>query len=304
MEAQFMVWLQSLFDEAGLYIGTVFTGLGELVVMIAIIGFVYWCYDKETGKSLGVAIVTAVAWNPMLKNVVLRSRPYMEHPDIKCLKAPTEPNADIYDIAAQGYSFPSGHSTNAACVYGYFPFKFKHKIFTVCAFVLPFLVGLSRVILGVHYPTDVLAGWLMGYGVMIAIVLLQRKIKRQWIMHIIIFVITAAGIFYCRSEDYFSALGVMAGVFVSIPFEERFVKFANTRKPLYCALRLIGGFAGFALLNWLLKLPFSQEFLTNGTLLSFLTRSLRYFILVFLLIGVYPMVFKYIEKDRKTTHKP
>lgn len=295
-EVALMVWLQKLFGAAAVYIGTVFTYLGELVFLIAVIGFLYWCYDKELAKTLGVAIVAVLVWNPMVKNVVLRRRPYMDHAEIKCLKAPTTPTADICDLAAQGYSFPSGHSTNGACIYGYMPFRWKHVAFKVCAFVLPFLIGLSRVMLGVHYPTDVIFGWLMGYGIMLIVVLIQRLVKRQWIVNLIIFVISLAGIFYCRSEDYFSSLGVMAGLFLAIPFEDRFVKFENTRKPLQCVLRLVGGFAGFGLLDVLLKLPFPSDFLTSGTLPALLVRSARYFVIVFLLLGVYPLAFRFFEK--------
>jgi membrane-associated phospholipid phosphatase len=48
----------------------------------------------------------------MAKNIALRRRPYFDHESIHILRV-VEPEADIYDIAAQGYSFPSGHSTNA-----------------------------------------------------------------------------------------------------------------------------------------------------------------------------------------------
>lgn len=295
-EEALIMWLQRIFGDAGVYIGTIFTYVGETVFLIALLGFIYWCYDKRKGKDIGVAIVVAVVWNPLVKNLVLRRRPYMVHDGVKCLKAPTTSEADVNDIAAQGYSFPSGHSTNSACVYGYMPLIFKHKIFKIMAVALPFIVGLSRVILGVHYPTDVFVGWAMGYIICFGVFFFQKRFKKQWIFHLILFLISLVGIFYCKTEDYYTCIGVMAGLFLAIPFEEKFVNFSNTRKPLFCVLRVAGGFALFGLLSVLLKLPFSKEFLDSGTSLAFLVRSVRYLILVFVLIGVYPMAFAPVEK--------
>jgi len=69
-----------------------------------------------------------------------------------------------------GYSFPSGHTLNSTVTYGLLavvawrsrlPLLARRGLVAVGA-TLPFLVGLSRVALGVHYPSDVLAGWLGG----------------------------------------------------------------------------------------------------------------------------------------------
>ena len=302
-EARLIMWLQKVFGDAGVYIGSAFTYLGETVFLIAILGYLYWCHDKKKGRDIGVAIVVATVWNPLVKNLVLRHRPYMVHEGVRCLKAPTTSEADVYDVAAQGYSFPSGHATNSACVYGYMPFIFRHPAFKIIAGVLPFLIGLSRVILGVHYPTDVFVGWFMGYVIAVGVFFVQKKIKRQWIFHIILFVISAVGVAYCKTEDYYTCLGVMAGLFLAIPFEQKFVNFENTRNPWCCIFRVAGGFALFGLLSVLLKLPFSHEFLDSGTAAAFAVRAIRYMILVFVLIGVYPMCFRPVESLLIKTEK-
>ena len=73
-------------------------------------------------------------------------------------------------IQAVGYSFPSGHTTNATVAYGVlgvlvarmpWPAAIRVAIDIVLGAIV-FGVGLSRVWLGVHYPTDVVAGWLLG----------------------------------------------------------------------------------------------------------------------------------------------
>ena len=82
---------------------------------------------------------------------------------------------------------------------------------------------------------------------------------------------------------------------LGVAFEEKYVKFGMTRKPLKIALRLLGGFALYFGLNAALKLPFPKDFLAQTTMASFLIRTVRYLIVTFLVIGVYPLVFDKIK---------
>lgn len=76
-------------------------------------------------------------------------------------------------------SFPSGHSTFAAAfaltwMILYWHSKARWGI-VFCALLLMFAMGCSRLVLGVHYPSDVLAGWLTGLGVVSGVYLMMRK---------------------------------------------------------------------------------------------------------------------------------
>ena len=304
-ELQLIEWLQNAGGSVGAALASFFTMFGEELVLVAVLGFLYWCWDKELAQYVGLLIVTGLVSNTLLKNLVLRRRPYFDHMRIKCLK-PVSNSGPIDDLAAQGFSFPSGHSTNSAIVYGGIaawlwkktdPSKGpkeirKRRLILVIGIGLPLLVGISRFILGVHYPTDVLVGWLMGIVLIVLLTWLREKVSRKW-LHLIIFLISALGIFYCDTTDYFTGLGIMAGYFLALEFEERHVRFDNTHKLLPCILRLIGGFAVYLGLNALLKLPFPEDFLQMHTLASHLVRTARYTIVAFAALGLYPMVFKY-----------
>lgn len=89
---------------------------------------------------------------------------------IKLLVQRLRPPLELQLIQETGFSFPSGHSTVAACFYGLLillVFKYiknpwvKYLLVTICILII-LSVGMSRIWLGVHYPTDVLSGFILG----------------------------------------------------------------------------------------------------------------------------------------------
>ncbi len=150
-----MEFLQGVFGEGGAKVIGFLSLFGEEMALILILGFLYWCYDKKMGSYIGTMIVVGCVVNPMIKNIFWRRRPYFDHDSIKCFR-PVEPREDIYDIAAQGFSFPSGHSTNSITAYGSIARYKKNKVTRIAGICTPLLIGFSRVVVGVYYPTDVL----------------------------------------------------------------------------------------------------------------------------------------------------
>ena len=289
-EVRIMTMLQANTGSVGKTLATFFSYFGEELILVLVFGLIYWCFDKRSAKIIGTSVIVGIILNPMIKNIVLRRRPYFDHEAIDCMK-PVNSKADIYDITFQGYSFPSAHSLNSTVMYGSLWRTWNKPLFRIMAFALPFLVGISRVMLGVHYPTDVITGWFLGTLIVIFLPMIQARVKNENRFRLIVFLISSLGLFYCRTDDYFTGLGLMAGFFLSIPFEEKFVKFEETRKPAICALRVIGGFAFYYLFNTLLKLPFSKEFLESDIMSAHLVRAARYMIVVFILFALYPMIF-------------
>lgn len=102
--------------------------------------------------ALGHITVTGlicVAVYSQLKNRLVRQRPFISWAAIRAHTAPL----DLY-------SFPSGHTMNAVNFAVLFSVFYPPLLWLVLPFTL--LVGLSRVILGMHYPTDVLVGAVLG----------------------------------------------------------------------------------------------------------------------------------------------
>lgn len=294
-EVRLMEWLQGHLGPAASACVSFLSVFGEEMIMIAILGFLYWGWNKKMARSVGLSVLMGVVWNPMIKNVVLRRRPYFDHSGIRILRV-VEPEADIYDIAAQGYSFPSGHSTNAVAIYGSLALQARKRILTAAAVILPLLVGISRVAVGAHYPTDVLAGWLLGGLIIAAVHFLQEKIDDPAVLNGILLATSLPGILWCRSADYFTGLGLLLGFLSGSWFEEKFVRFENVRTPVRILLRMAGGIGIYFILNTVLKLPFSREFLEGAGLLPLLVRTLRYTIITFVDFAIYPMLFRAGEK--------
>ncbi len=297
-EVSIIIWLQQAMGSFGTAAASVFSAFGEEMVLVAVMTFVYLCYDKKLGEYIGEVMCTVLCWNPLVKNVVLRHRPYIDHSEVKCLKA-VDKKADIYDIKAQGYSFPSAHSADAAAMYGTAAIGLKKRWAYAAAWILCLLVGISRFALGVHYPTDVLAGWLLGLCSILAVSLLRKYVKNQELRFLIIFLTALPGWFFCKTSDFYTGFGIMAGFFAAVSFEHRFVHFKNTRNPLRMILRPLGVVALFMGLNTLFKLPFSPAFLEEEVFAAYLVRAVRYAVAIFGSLGLFPLIFRIWDKKEK-----
>jgi undecaprenyl-diphosphatase len=122
-------------------------GKGEVVAAIALLAAGMMALRGRSRDALVVVFTVAaqMASNPLLKLLFARVRPDLyQHLD---------PVTDL--------SFPSGHSAQNACLYLLLALM-VHKRIGWLGVPLAILIGFSRIVLGVHWPTDVLAGWMEG----------------------------------------------------------------------------------------------------------------------------------------------
>lgn len=122
---------------------------GLIWIVISIILITIPKYRKVGVMALCALILTTILGEVILKNILQRSRPFTKVPDFELLiKAPLS------------YSFPSGHTGSSFAVAGILGSKFKKS--RIYIYILAMLIAFSRLYLYVHYPSDVLAGVVLG----------------------------------------------------------------------------------------------------------------------------------------------
>ena len=158
------------------------SGLGSAAVLslftLATAGYLLLLSAPRTALIVVLSALTGTVANSMLKSVFDRSRP----------------PRDIADHVLPSLSFPSGHASMSALVFltlgalfATTRVAYRERIYIVsAAAILAGLVGLSRVMLGVHWATDVLGGWAFGAGWAMLWLLLARRfatedpVRRRW----------------------------------------------------------------------------------------------------------------------------
>ena len=138
-EISLIEWLQKNLGDTGIAISKAISAIGGETIAMLVLIVVLFCYSKEAGKRVGLTLLAANAWYPMIKNVVLRLRPYMVHENISVHQL-VEADASPTDVLAQGYSFPSGHSASAASMYGSIAREIRKKWMWILAVILPLLI--------------------------------------------------------------------------------------------------------------------------------------------------------------------
>lgn len=265
-----------------------FTQLGGETLCIVVMAFIYWCLNKEAGETVGFVTLCSVSANNMLKDIFRFERP-IGYAGIKTderlaaeLEITNSPSGYKYS-----YSFPSGHSQTASALYLTLAQVIRRWWATIAAVVIVLMVGLSRMYVGVHWPKDVFVGWIEGAIFSFVIYrLLHGATKRKKMTVYIIFavVLSAAGLIFAGSDDTVKSLGSIVGFVVGVAFEGRFVNFDIKGVPVWKrAIRLVVGLIILIALKVALK-----AILPSDLIFGFI----RYFLLLFVGMGLYPLAFK------------
>ena len=159
MDIKYLLFLQNFREETGNILTPFMESISEFAVgfwPFALVCVIYWLIDKKIGKWIILSSGFASLINgSILKITACVYRPWIKDPRVI-------PAGDAI-TSATGYSFPSGHSTFATSFLGLtgFYYRKKNMLFSFTLLFLMFLVLFSRNYLGVHYPQDVVVGFLI-----------------------------------------------------------------------------------------------------------------------------------------------
>ena len=312
----FLLFLQN-FRESSNGLFTAFfqkaTFFGELNTVLVLLAIVYWCIDKETGRFL----MTGWCWNRLLNGFLKITaciyRPWISDPRIV-------PDASAVSTAT-GYSFPSGHATNAGSFFGGIAIKKKGEVKTslrVLCIIIVLCNVFSRLYLGVHTPLDVFVGLGASVAVMFLcrIVLDRTKDKKNAdiVVAAICVVIGIAIAIYASVKSYpvdydaegkllvdghkmaadsFKGVGWNLGFFIGAIIERRYVHFTSDGTMQERAVRLVGGLLGFYIVN-LIVCNVLKLFIT-GNIATILTSFLQMFYIVL----VFPWIISLTQKENR-----
>jgi membrane-associated phospholipid phosphatase len=165
---QIILWLQSL----GAWLSPImklFTFLGNEQFYLLVAPAILWCIDAPLGLRMGLFLMINGMVNAALKVAFHGPRPYWYSSNVKVLGS-----------AENSFGVPSGHSQNGVVVWGTLADRIKHRAGWIITIIVIFLIGISRIYLAVHFPHDVLLGWLFG-AVMLWILFRFERPVLNWI---------------------------------------------------------------------------------------------------------------------------
>lgn len=226
---------------------------GEGFWLLAMVGTVFWLFGARPAYRMGFALAMGDLLAGTLKNLCGVARPWLRNPAIV-------PNPDA-QYGAFGYSFPSGHTTNTTLLAGGLAAVVRRPWFWLLAIAWIALIGLSRLVLGVHTPLDVLGAilvaaptiWLMGrlYD------WTEDNPTKRWMVLVgaVALAVAAWGLLRLRAtaiaagphfaQDAYGALWGMLAFFAAWHIEREYIRYNPAKLGAY---RLVGLVVGLVVL--------------------------------------------------------
>lgn len=279
------------------------TEFGAETIQLPLIAFLYWCGKKRIAILIGISFFFGMVVNQLLKITFCVQRPFLRFENLAAV-AEALPGAS-------GFSFPSGHTAGAISVYGMIAMLTEKRWLKVVMVSLIAAVGISRLYLGVHTPTDVLAAIVIGTLILIAVRIASRSLaanpalKNRFLL--LGFTLLLISMLYALLKPYpegtgaflrsdvMKTVGAALGGLIGFRVEESKLRFEAPKSWIGKILVFIPGIALTMALRVLLKAPLNAAF---GELVG---SFVRYVLITFWITALYPVLFGWTLRRAKRT---
>jgi membrane-associated phospholipid phosphatase len=230
-----------------------FTFLGDEEFFLILLPFVYWSVNRALGVRLIVLTLFSSLVNATAKTIGGQPRPFAYDDRVVAL------------VDAGGHGLPSGHTQSSIVIWGFLAVEARRRWFWFLAIVLMLGTSLSRIYLGVHFPTDIIGGAVLGIALLILWSKYGRRVER-WFCSLAIprqLALTAIApllvMAFMPSEDVVTAAATFLGLGTGIILERRYLHFSTDGSiPTRASRFLLGGLILVGL--WLgLRTAFSDQ---------------------------------------------
>jgi len=228
------------------------TFMGEDVFFMLLLPLLYWCVDRRTGARLIILFLFSAYVNAVAKVLAGQPRPFHYDPRVRRL------------VEAGEGGLPSGHTQSAVVVWGYLACRFRRAWFWVVAGVLMVLIPLSRVYLGVHFPTDLLGGYVLGAALLLLYLWLEPRAEAwlrgrglAWQLGAALILSALLMLWFPTGERHGVTAGAtLMGISFGLALERRWVGFETEGAWWRRVLRFALGAAVLFGLHWGLQAAF------------------------------------------------
>lgn len=199
----------------------IFTISTELPILVLFTATMYWCINKKVGQKILFSLVSSITLNTGIKEFVKAPRPI----GIKGLDS-------MRVSTATGYSFPSGHTQSATTFWVSLMMILKKTWIYLLGTIIIIGVGISRLYLAVHWPIDVLFGWIFGviFTILFCNIFDYVDKNKSYNILLIVLGLFILSSFIINSSKYIKILGLITGFILGYIVEDKYIQFETRIK--------------------------------------------------------------------------
>jgi|WetSurSiteA1Bulk_404760.scaffolds.fasta_scaffold34700_1 membrane-associated phospholipid phosphatase len=278
-----------------------------------VVPILYWCIDSAVGMRVGVVVMLSSSVIDITKMVCQLARPYWIFPKVQAYAVETS------------FGLPSGHTQKAVALWATLAVSFRKKWLWILSIFMIVLIALSRIYLGVHFLSDVLAGlvitilFLVIYMKYEAPVVRWAKNQPLWIIALVSLVVCLIPILLAVTirnansnwqvptgwlvtdidpfnlEGILTLNGTLFGMLFGYAWIKRTGGFKIQGTPVQLLLRYILGVAGIFVIRYGLKLVFPE----SPDFFGYTLRFARYGLIGLWVTGLAPILFNKLKLSQK-----